>query len=243
MAHAVIVAGGSGLRMGTTPRRKQYLTLAGRPILCHTLEAFLKIPSIVDIRLVAPAPDADYCRDRILSRLSRPHPVRFVAGGVRRQDSVRNGLRDMAATVDPEAVVAIHDGVRPLVQSDDIERCIGAVRAGLGCILGAPAVDTLKRVDENGTIRETLSRAAVWSAQTPQAFHFREILDAHEAALAEGIEETDDAALMERMGSRVKVVAGRRSNLKITTPEDLLLAEALLSLERSGEEPVGAGSG
>jgi 2-C-methyl-D-erythritol 4-phosphate cytidylyltransferase len=234
LAHAVIVAGGSGLRMGSD-RRKQYLFLAGRPILCHTLHAFLKTPAIADIRLVAPLSDADYCRDRILSQLPPHKPIRLVPGGRSRQASVRNGLRDLDASAEPGAVVAIHDGVRPLVRSGDIGRCIEGARSGGGCILGVPAVDTLKRVDGGGVIRGTLSREAVWYAQTPQAFRFGAILDAHEAALAEGIEETDDAALVERMGGEVKVIRGRRSNLKITTPEDLLLAEAFFRLEAAGE--------
>ncbi len=243
MAHAVIVAGGSGLRMGTA-RRKQYLTLAGRPILCHTLDAFLKTPAIADIRLVAPVADADYCRNQILSQLPRHKPIRLVPGGRSRQASVRNGLRDLEASTGPGAVVAIHDGVRPLVTSGDIGRCIEAARSHGGCILGVPAVDTLKRVDGSGLIQGTLSREAVWYAQTPQVFRFGAILTAHEAALAEGVEETDDAALMERMGGRVRVIQGRRSNLKITTPEDLMLAEALLHLEGGGrgDDPEG-GSG
>ncbi len=229
MAHAVIVAGGSGVRMGGS-RPKQYLLLGDRPILCHTLDAFLNCPSIADIRLVTPESDAGYCRTRILTRIQNRKPIRLVPGGVRRQDSVRNGLADLKERVDrPETVVAIHDGVRPLVRIDDIERCIAEARSCGACILGVPAIDTLKMVDAAGMISGGLPRETVWCAQTPQAFHFETIFRAHQAAMSDGFAGTDDAALVERMGVFVKIIQGSRLNLKITTPEDLALAEAILS--------------
>ena len=230
MAHAVIVAGGGGLRMGGT-LSKQYLPLGGRPILRRTVDAFAACPDIAAIRLVIPESDADYCQAHILDALHARKPIRIVSGGRRRQDSVRNGLMDLKGFIDdPETVVAIHDGVRPLVRPEDIRRCVAEARKTGACILGAPVVDTLKTVDGNGAVRGTLARDAIWSAQTPQAFRFGLIEAAHEAALSEGIEGTDDAALVERMGIEVRVIEGSRFNLKITTPEDLKLAEAILSL-------------
>ncbi len=229
MAHGVIVAGGSGVRMGRD-RPKQYLPLGGRPILSHTIEAFLNCTAIETIRLVVPEPDAAFCRTDILDRLRPRKPVRIVAGGDRRQDSVRNGLADLEPVIAaPDTPVAIHDGVRPLVRPTDIDHCLATARDTGACILGVPAVDTLKRVTPGGIIRETLSRTGVWYAQTPQAFHFRIIHRAHEAALSAGIQGTDDASLVERMGIEVSVIEGSRSNLKITTPDDLALAAAILS--------------
>ena len=157
--------------------------------------------------------------------------VSLVVGGSERQASVYNGL----AAVDPQTeYVAIHDGVRPLIQPEMITACLEGARQTGACILGVPLTDTLKQINAEGLIETTLSRHAMWRAQTPQAFAYDLIRDAHERARQEGVEGTDDAELLERTGHPVKVVQGSAFNLKITTPEDLKLAELIWADTRSG---------
>ena len=228
-ATAVIVAGGSGRRMGAGPR-KQYLSVAGVPVLARTVAAFHACDTITRIYLVVPPEDMAYCRDEILEPAHFEKPVTLVAGGAERQESVHNGLRAVAAAeeVSREEVVAIHDGVRPFVTDEEITACIHAAVTG-GAILATRAVDTLKRVDGEGGIEGTIPRETVWLAQTPQAFPLSVILDAHRRAEESGTAGTDDASLVEMAGGRVTVVEGSRRNIKITTPEDLLLAEAFVA--------------
>ena len=154
-------------------------------------------------------------------------PVQVIAGGKRRQDSVRNGL---LAIDDKESIVVIHDGVRPFIAPRQISACIaGAAETG-ACILAIPVSDTLKAVSGDFQIDATVSREGLWLAQTPQAFHYKNVMNAHESAVRGGFSCTDDAALVERMGIQVRVIHGSRRNIKITDPEDLAMAEALLNL-------------
>ncbi len=220
------MAGGDGRRMKST-LRKQYLAFGGRPILGHTLSAFLQCRAIRRIFLVVPETDLAYCRDHILSLFDDRRAIELVPGGAERQASVYNGL---AAAGGLAEVAAIHDGVRPFIQADLIARCIAGAEACGACMPGIPAVDTLKQVDAAGIIEKTLDRSRIWCAQTPQAFRYDLIREAHEFARARGIVETDDAALLERMGRPVRMIPGCRFNLKITTPEDLALAPAIMGL-------------
>jgi 2-C-methyl-D-erythritol 4-phosphate cytidylyltransferase len=221
----VIVAGGSGLRMKGRVR-KQYLQLGGMPILGKTLLVFDRCDAVDDMVLAVPFEDLDFCEQTVISPLLLKKPVRLTVGGAERQESVFNGLR--TAEKLGAQIVAIHDGVRPLVTETVIIRCLhGAMETG-ACIPGIPAFDTVKSVDEQGRIRQTLPRDRLWLAQTPQSFRFDLILAAHEAARREGFRGTDDASLVERLGHPVMMIPGSRRNIKITTPEDLLLAEALL---------------
>lgn len=226
MISALIVAAGQGLRMGSA-QRKQYLQLCGRPVLVHTLRAFDRCPDIRSIVLVVPTTEMDFCKKEILSAASLENHVVLVAGGQRRQDSVFNGLQHLG---DAQGVVLIHDGVRPLVSMALIQDCIqGALQWG-ACIPGIPAVDTLKRIDPQGNIQGTLPRDSIRLAQTPQAFSLPVIRRAHLEARRLGRVATDDASLVEALGMPVHVVVGSRENIKITTPEDLAYAEALLKL-------------
>jgi 2-C-methyl-D-erythritol 4-phosphate cytidylyltransferase len=221
---AVIVAAGAGKRMGTDIR-KQYLALAGEPILMHTLRAFDACAAITGITLVAPSEELDWVSDRILTPLGLDTPVTLCAGGRERQDSVRLGLD----TLDPgHRLVAIHDGVRPLIRSVEIENCLRAAAQFGAALLAVPVADTLKLAGEGLRVRKTLSREGVWQAQTPQAFDLELIRRAHREANANGLQGTDDAALVERLGLPVHLVAGSRRNIKVTTPEDLALAESLM---------------
>ncbi len=224
MVSAIIVAGGKGIRMGGSVR-KQYLTLGGCPILEHAVRAFATHDEIGRIFLVVPEEDADFCQENILSPLKLGNRAELVSGGKERQDSVYNGL---LAVEERDDIVMIHDGVRPFVRHEQITACISGVREAGACIAGIPASDTLKYVNPSGHIEKTLPREGVWLAQTPQAFRHDLILNAHEAARRDGYAGTDDASLVERMGKRVKLITGSRFNMKITTPEDLGIAEAIL---------------
>ena len=226
MISALIVAAGQGVRMGSS-QRKQYLQLYGSPVLVHTLRAFDRCPDIRSILVVVPPTEMDYCNNEILPAAAPKSPVKLIAGGRRRQDSVFNGLQCLG---DGPGLVLIHDGVRPLVPMKLIHNCIqGALQWG-ACIPGVQAVDTLKQTDAQGNILGTLPRESIWMAQTPQAFSLPIIRRAHLEARRQGLEATDDASLVEALGVPVHVISGSRENIKITTPEDMAYAEALLKL-------------
>jgi len=217
--------------------RKQYLAFGGRSILGHTLAAFLACQSIHRIFLVVPEADEAYCRHQILADLHDACEIELVPGGAERQWSVYNGIEAAKGRAD---IVAIHDGVRPFVQPDLITRCLAGAQTYGACVPGVPAVDTLKTVDSSITIEKTLDRRKVWCAQTPQAFRYDLIREAHESARSAGVVETDDAALLERLGLRVRMIPGCRYNLKITTPEDLALASVVMALVTSRENRRGS---
>ena len=226
---AVVVAGGSGVRM-KGPTRKQYLLLDGRPILSRTLEVFNECARIDSVFLVVPEDDFGYVQQNVLSGCRKNKEIVLVPGGKQRQHSVFNGV---CATPSRHRFVVVHDGVRPLIVSADIERVLdGAGKTG-ACILGLAARETLKRVGQDRVVRETPSRENIWFAQTPQAFDRKLLLKAHETAVADGFLGTDDASLVERLGEKVLVVEGSSSNIKITTPEDLVLAKCILKERES----------
>jgi len=234
MVYALIVAGGSGSRFGgATP--KQYLPLAGVPVLVRTLGVFDRCEGIDTLVLAVPPGDEPLVRESLLAAAGIRKSVRLCSGGARRQDSVFNGL---ACIPDDDAIVVIHAAVRPLVTCECISACVDAARAHGACISAVPAWDTLKRVTPAGRIDATLPREGVWLAQTPQAFRAGLIRHAHQAALLQNFPGTDDASLVERQGGSVRVVSGSRRNIKITTPEDMALAEALL-----GARPLPPGHG
>ena len=203
------------------------MILGKRPLLAHSLIAFEKCERIKEIFVVIPDGDNQYCRERIVDPLKPVKPVHLVTGGPTRQASVYNGLKAMDGRFD---LVVIHDGVRPLIRPESITACvIGAERHG-GCILATEATDTIKTVDEDNRVIVTMKRQLIRMAQTPQAFYYSLILGAHQAALKEAFVGTDDAQLVELCGEVVKVIPGDPHNIKITTKQDLNLAEALLSL-------------
>jgi len=194
MVFAIIVAAGKGERMRQTVR-KQYLELAGKPLIGHTLAIF------------------DACQK-----------VNLIAGGDQRQASVYNGLCTIDATATADDIVVIHDGVRPFVTSALLNACIDGVYQTGACITGILAFDTLKRIDLKGYVKKTIPRKMIRMVQTPQAFEYKLLKDAHDKALTEGFIGTDDAALVENWGARVKIIDGSRFNIKITTAEDMVLA-------------------
>ena len=228
LVSAIIVAAGKGIRMDDNVR-KQYLLLDNRPLISHTIEVFDECNIIDEIFLVVPEEDFVFCNENILNQQNFQKKVSLVPGGVRRQDSVYNGLLAIDNIID-DSIIVIHDGVRPFIRSEQLTECITCATDYDACIFGIPAYDTLKRVNSSGFIEDTIERNTIWLAQTPQAFKYNLIRRAHENAIRAGINGTDDAMLVEQLGIRVKVVTGSRCNIKITTREDLLLARAMVKI-------------
>jgi 2-C-methyl-D-erythritol 4-phosphate cytidylyltransferase/2-C-methyl-D-erythritol 2,4-cyclodiphosphate synthase len=227
---ALVVAAGRGTRLGAA-LPKQYLPVAGEPLLRHTLRALAAHPRITGVRAVI-HPDDRRHYDDAARDLDLLPPV---PGGAQRQDSVRLGLESLIE-IDPD-MVAIHDGARPFADGALIDRVLDAVERGSGAIPALPVADTIKR-GRDGRIVETVERSQLWRAQTPQAFRFREILAAHRAA--RGLELSDDAAVAERAGLAVSLVMGSEANLKVTAPEDLARAEGM-ALAELGDIRTGQG--
>jgi 2-C-methyl-D-erythritol 4-phosphate cytidylyltransferase len=216
---AVIPAAGQGVRMG---RKKQGLLLAGRPVLWWTLDVFEATPLVQGLVVAVPAEDTAAWEDR----LADCRKVRaVVAGGAERQESVRRGL---AAVPDEVGWIVIHDGVRPCFTPELVERVVAEARRHGAAIAALPVAETLKR-GADGWVQATVERDGLWSVQTPQAFRADVLREAHRRAAAERIAGTDDAALLERLGVPVRLVPGLPGNVKITRPDDLALAEALLA--------------
>src|SRR5690349_8945056 len=222
---AIIAAAGTGSRMASE-RPKQFLQLAGTPIIFHTLKPFELCDSIQEVIVVLPAEEsAEFLAQagkRGLRKLAR-----VVPGGATRADSVKRGLQAVrAATAE---IVAVHDGVRPFVTVEEIENTIDAARRNGAAILAAPATDTIKLV-EGETIVKTLERGNLRRALTPQCFRYDLLRRAYEQADVSDPSLTDESVLVERLGHPVTIVAGSAGNIKITTPYDLLVAGLLLSL-------------
>jgi 2-C-methyl-D-erythritol 4-phosphate cytidylyltransferase len=174
---------------------------------------------------VVPGDDLDFCRRRLIAGGPIKNPVQFVAGGRHRQQSVFNGLKSLDHK---KGLVAIHDGVRPLIDPLLITACIKAAETSGACAPGIPVYDTIKRVSGADTIAGTVERKGLWLIQTPQVFRYAVIAEAHERALHDGYLGTDDASLVERLGLPVTLISGSKSNIKVTTVEDLTMAAALL---------------
>jgi 2-C-methyl-D-erythritol 4-phosphate cytidylyltransferase len=226
---AVIPCAGSGVRMGAA-KAKQYLEIGDKPILALTLEKFQECPLIDSITLVVPLADIEFCKNEIVDRYGFNKVERVVLGGERRQDSVRLGLASSGNEYD---LAVIHDGVRPFINMDLIERSIAAAENHRAVIAALPAKETVKEVSRAGFVVKTYDRKGVWLVQTPQVFRFADIMAAHDKAVIEGWENiTDDASLAERMGVPVKVIEGLESNIKITTPHDLELGRRFIEVEK-----------
>lgn len=222
---ALIPAAGMGRRMGAA-LNKQYLLLAGKPILAHTLELFQQADCIDAIFVVVPPAEIGFCRTQVVEKYRLTKVDQIVAGGQERQDSVLNGLRALDCASDD--VVVIHDGVRPLVPTAVVQHSIEMARQYDGALVAVPVKDTVKVV-KDGFVSATPDRSRLWLAQTPQTFRYEIIRAVYERAAIEGFSGTDDASLLERTGGHVHLVIGDYRNIKITTPEDILLAEAFLN--------------
>lgn len=221
---AVIAAGGRGRRM-QRQGNKVYLPINGRPVLAHTLEVFAACRMIDEIVVVVPQDERDFCAREVIAPLGISKGLKVTSGGEERQDSVRRGLRETSPISD---FVVVHDGARPLLTLGLLEAVIREALIWEAAIAAVPVKDTVKIGDAQGFVVATPARDRLWSVQTPQAFKKEVLVKAHEFALANGILGTDDACLVEQLGRSVKIVSGDYENIKITTPEDLQLAEAIL---------------
>lgn len=219
---AIILAGGSGTRMGASCN-KVLLPLGGEAMLCRSVRAFL--PYVAHVVLVTRAGDMPAVRQALAASGLENAPILFARGGEDRQASVWQGLQALPHHC---AHVMIHDGARCLVDGETIRRVMASVeRCGTG-VAAIPVNDTVKQVDAGERVLATPDRASLRAVQTPQGFDVALIRQAHEAALADGFRGTDDASLLERLGMAVQLVPGSRQNIKLTTPEDMIMAEAML---------------
>ena len=226
---AIVLAAGAGKRMHSAVR-KQYILLCGKPVLYYSLRAFQDCPFIDDIILVTGQEEIAYCQEQFVEQYGFTKVRAVVAGGKERYHSVYEGLKACRDT----AYVFIHDGARPLVDQETLERACAAVRECDACVVGMPAKDTIKIADENGNISSTPNRALVWAVQTPQVFSYPLVRKAYDMQMQqENALITDDAMVVENMlGVKIRLVEGSYENLKTTTLEEIPVAEAILEKRR-----------
>jgi 2-C-methyl-D-erythritol 4-phosphate cytidylyltransferase len=228
---AIIVGAGEGKRMGG-PVPKTFLPIADRPLVLRALDRCFSARSIQNVILVVAAKEMQRSQALMQGDFNLSHrPWTLQAGGTTRQKSVRRGLEKLDADCE---IVVIHDAARPLASASLIDRCVDeACRVG-AVVVGIPVRDTIKVVSEEHWVQATPGRSSLWEIQTPQVFRKELIVEAHDRAVRQAIDATDDSTLVEQMGEPVLVLQGETTNIKITTPEDVLLAEALL---RQGRAP------
>lgn len=222
-AQLIVPAAGMGARLGTA-QPKAMVKLAGMPLLVRTLERFEPL-SLVNGAVILVPPGMTGLFEQVLAGAFPRYQFRLIEGGRERQLSVRNGL---AALEDAAEIVVIHDAARPFVDASCVRASIEAARDDGAATVAIPVVDTILVGDEDGYLEETPDRNRLWACQTPQTFQTEVIRAAHESALRDGFLGTDDASLVRRNGGRVKLVRGTPLNMKITTPESLAVAEALV---------------
>lgn len=222
MNTAIVLAAGKGKRMNEEIN-KQFLMLLDKPIIVHTLQAFHSCDKIDEIILVTAPDEIEYFKSEILCRYNLGKVKKLVGGGAERQQSAYNGI--MAVSQDSD-IVLLHDGARPFVTHQIIIDCINGAKQFGAASAGMPCKDTIKLVNEQNLVQSTPPRQMLWITQTPQCFKKELIIEAHKAAIEKRIIATDDAGLVELLGSNVLMVRAAYENIKITTPEDLPLAEA-----------------
>lgn len=233
---AIVLAAGKGTRMNSKVA-KQYLLLEDKPILYYTLKTF-EDSFIDEIVLVTGQGEEEYCQKEIIEKFNLKKIKKIVSGGKERYYSVKNGL-DALRTEQIEYVY-IHDGARPFVSQDILESTKRTLKDVSACVVGVPVTDTIKMVNENNVVEQTLNRSMLWSIQTPQAFDYKIISSAYEKLYCEEksinqkLQITDDAMVLETMTSiPVKIVMGSYDNIKITTPEDLVKAKSILGSKKN----------
>jgi 2-C-methyl-D-erythritol 4-phosphate cytidylyltransferase len=222
-ATAIITAAGKGTRMNSDIN-KQYIDIAGIPVLARTIAAFENCEAIADIIVVVNEDDIKYCRNNIIEKYNFSKVKALIGGGSERQNSVYKGL---CAADGNSKIVLIHDGARPFVSEKNIIDCISAAIEFDACGIGVRLKDTIKICDTNGFVTTTPDRSSLWSIQTPQAFKYDIVMNAHKMAIQSGYIGTDDLVLVERQGIQVKIIEGSYQNIKITTPEDLIIGESI----------------
>lgn len=220
---AIIAAAGAGTRMASD-RPKQFLLLAGTPVIIHTLKVFEQCESINEVIVVLPAAESAGFLS-LAGKYGLRKVARVVPGGVTRADSVKRGL--MAIRAATAEIVAVHDGVRPFVTVEEIDAVVTAAQTDGAAILVAPVTDTIKQVNDQRIV-QTLDRGGLRRALTPECFRYEVLRQAYETADVSDPSLTDESVLVEKLGIRVRVVEGSPRNIKVTTAEDLLIAEAIL---------------
>ncbi|MBN1288468.1 MAG: 2-C-methyl-D-erythritol 4-phosphate cytidylyltransferase [Actinobacteria bacterium] len=223
MAIGIIAGGGQGERVGSGVPKLE-IEVLGRPLIVHTLSAFQEAGSIEEVIVTVPPGSLEKWHPAVFHRFGITKVRTVIAGGATRQESVFLGLKSLHKKVE---TVVIHDGARPLVSPEMIDSVCTMSMGEQGIIYGVPLTDTVKRV-ESGYVGETLDRHTLVAVQTPQAFLFEVIFEAHRRAVEEGFTGTDDSMLVERTGGRVRVVEGHPENVKVTYPEDIMRVEAVL---------------
>lgn len=228
---AIVLSAGKGSRMGSSVH-KQYLLLCGRPVIYYTLKAFEESP-VDEIVLVTGEGEEEYCRKEIVEKYKLNKVTKIVKGGKERYHSVFQGLSACEHT----DYVLIHDGARPFIGQEVIRHTMDEVQKKHACIVAVPVKDTIKKVDENGKVEDTPPRKSLYTVQTPQAFSYSLIYDSYQKMIADGREDvTDDAMVVEAYGKvPVYVIDGSYRNIKITTPEDLEMAEFMLNAGNPGK--------
>lgn len=238
MVCVIIAAAGQGKRMGSAIN-KVLLPLAGKSVLAHTVHAACQAEAVTSIILTTAAEETEIV-SKLLTGLKLSVPWQVVAGGSERQYSIANALKAVEAAAE---IVVVHDGARPLAQPSLFNQVIAAARKEQAAIAAVPVKDTIKIADPSGLVTGTPDRHTLWSVQTPQAFDRKILVSAYEQARQDGYLGTDDAALVERLGAKVKVVPGNYQNIKITTPEDLQFAETVIGKRQEEKVMVRTGIG
>jgi 2-C-methyl-D-erythritol 4-phosphate cytidylyltransferase len=221
----VIPAAGQGKRMGAG-QNKQFLMLKGQPILVHTVRVFQMSDYVSEIVIVGAEDDLTMIM-KLVNQYKLDKVVSICKGGSQRQDSVRSGVLALSSAIQR---VVVHDGARPLLTLQDFHRFLQESEGSLAAIMGIPVKDTIKLIDETGYVKETLAREYLKAVQTPQIFERARLEEAHFRAVSVGYYGTDDASLLEWIGCPVQMIEGSQENIKVTTPEDLWLAERILAM-------------
>ncbi|MBQ9768354.1 MAG: 2-C-methyl-D-erythritol 4-phosphate cytidylyltransferase [Lachnospiraceae bacterium] len=232
-AAGIVLAGGKGSRMQSEVP-KQYMLLDGKPLLYYSLRAFEE-SNVERVVLVTAEGEEDYCRKELVERFGFTKVTAIVAGGGERYASVWNGLHFLHSEKDAPEYVLIHDGARPLITAELINRVLAQTESYGACVAGMPVKDTIQMTDEHGVITLTPKRESLWIAQTPQAFEFSLVYEAYEQVMQEAkIQVTDDAMVVGLYRDvPIQMVRGSYTNIKVTTPEDLVFAELLLNKRKS----------
>lgn len=223
LTSVVIPAAGSGSRM-KAHCNKQFLELAGKPVIAHTLLAFDRCIYVDELIVVVKKEELESF-EQLVASLHLSKPYGFALGGETRQASVWNGIKACRQTAE---FIAVHDGARPFISGPTLDRVFKDAYTLKSIITAVPSKDTVKRVDSDGVVIETLKRSELWNVQTPQIFEKKRLEKAYEEAILKGYDGTDDASLVEWVGYDVYVVMGSYQNIKITTPEDLVVGEMIL---------------
>lgn len=226
MISTVIAAAGKGSRMGME-QNKQYVEVLGKPVLARTIQTFEDCSLVDEIIITTSEAEVEHCKKNIVGKYGFSKVKAVVAGGASRQQSVFNGLQQVSAD---SIIVLIHDGARPFIDTGSISACISAAKENGAACAAVPVKDTIKRADTEGFVDGTIDRSSLWSIQTPQAFQYGLIMEAHRRAASEGFAGTDDAVLAERLGHRVRLIMCSYYNIKITTKEDLTIAESICKI-------------